>query len=124
MWWFHDLEQGEGSSLLISCQMKIPRSVTIAGVPIRILQEDLSDEDNMQKGYYGYYSDERKVIVIEKTLSQSVAVATVRHEMIHAALAMSGLDHLEGFEEEAIVKCMDSIFFPAWERFIKNVKRK
>ena len=115
---------GEGSSLLISCQMKIPRSVTIAGVPIRILQEDLSDEDNLPKGYYGYYSDERKVIVIEKTLSQKVAKETVRHEMLHASLAMAGLDHLERFEEEAIVRCMDCIFFPAWERFLKNTERK
>ena len=64
------------------------------------------------------------MIVIEKTLSQKVAKETVRHEMIHAALALSGLDHLEGFEEEAIVKCMDTIFFPAWERFLKNAKRK
>ena len=105
-------------------QMNLPRSVTIAGVPIRILQEDLSDEDNLPKGYYGYYSDERKVIVIEKTLSQKVAKETVRHEMLHAALALAGLDHLERFEEEAIVKCMDCIFFPAWERFLKNTERK
>ena len=115
---------GEGGSLSISCQMKIPRSVTIAGVPIRILQEDLSDEDNLPKGYYGYYSDERKVIVIERTLSQRLAKETVRHEMIHASLALSGLDHLERFEEEAIVRCIDSIFFPAWDRFLKNTERK
>ncbi len=115
---------GGDGSLSVFDQMKLPRSVTIAGVPIRILQEDLSDEDNLPKGYYGYYSDERRVIVIEETLSSKVAKATVRHEMLHASLALSGLDHLERFEEEAIVKCMDSIFFPAWERFLKNTERK
>lgn len=115
---------GGDGSLPVPDQMKLPRSVTIAGVPIGILQEDLSDEDNLPKGYYGYYSDERRVIVIEKTLSPKVAKTTVRHEMLHAALALSGLDHLERFEEEAIVKCMDSIFFPAWDRFLRSLNKK
>jgi Zn-dependent peptidase ImmA (M78 family) len=101
--------------------MKLPKSIHIAGVPVKIIQEDLSDEDNLSKGYYGYYSDERRVIVIEQTLSPKVAKATMRHEMLHASLALSGLNRLERFEEEAIVRCMDSIFFPAWERFLKRL---
>lgn len=104
--------------------MKIPRSVTIAGVRIKIIQEDLRDEDHLSKGYFGYYSHERKVIAVDKGLSPRMTRETIRHEMLHASLALSGLDHLERFEEEAIVVCMDSIFFPAWDRFLRNFRKK
>ena len=104
--------------------LKIPRSVTIAGVSVKIIREDLRDEDNLPKGYFGYYSHERRVIAIDKSLSPSVARDTIRHEMVHAALSYSGLTSLEHFEEEAIVRCMDEIFFPAWDRFLKNSRRK
>lgn len=100
--------------------MKLPKSIHIAGVPVKILREDLSDEDNLPKGYLGYYSHERKVIVVDKNLTPSDTRGTVRHEMIHAALTFSGLSDLERYEEEAIVRCMDEIFFPAWERFLKR----
>tara|TARA_R110002020_G_scaffold220074_2_gene427920 strand:+ start:199 stop:513 length:315 start_codon:yes stop_codon:yes gene_type:complete len=100
--------------------MKLPKSIHIAGVPVKILQEDLSDEDNLSKGYYGYYSHKRKVIAVDKNLDPSDVRGTIRHEMLHASLALSGLDHLEHFEEEALVRCVDEIFFPAWERFLKR----
>ncbi|MAO74696.1 MAG: hypothetical protein CL699_00060 [Chloroflexi bacterium] len=104
--------------------MKIPKGVTIAGVFVKIIREDLRDEDHHPKGYFGYYSHERRVIAIDKGLTPAAARDTIRHEMIHAALAMSGLDHLEHFEEEAVVRCMEEIFFPAYERFLRNLNRK
>ena len=104
--------------------MTIPRSVTIAGISVRILREDLSDEDNLPKGYYGYFSHERKVIVVDKRMGRAMTRDTIRHEMLHAALSFSGLDRLEGFEEEAIVSCMDEIFFPAWEKLLRGFNKK
>ena len=39
----------------------------------------------------------------------------LRHEMVHAALGIAGLTWLEKFEEEAVVRCLDGIFHPAWD---------
>jgi hypothetical protein len=36
--------------------------------------------------------------------------------MGHAALDMGGISHLKNYEEEAIIRCFDTIFHPAWDR--------
>ena len=97
--------------------MYIPKTIRVAGVPVRILREDLSDGET-----FGYYSHERRVIGIDKSLSPSVTRATIRHELIHSALSFSGLSSLTNYEEESIVRCMDEIFFPAWESFLRRFK--
>ena len=102
--------------------MTLPKSIHIAGVPVKIIREDLSDENNRSKGYYGYYSHERKTIVIDSALKPAEVKTTVRHEMLHASLAFSGLDRLDSFEEESLVVCIEELFFPAWERFCTRFK--
>jgi len=48
---------------------------------------------------------------------------TVRHEMVHAAFAMAGLDHvLKDGQEEAVVRCLENIFFPAWDGVPKELR--
>jgi len=95
--------------------MKVPQSITMAGVRVRIQFRDLGDDD-----CYGAYSHRRKLITIDKALKGKDLHDTIRHEMLHAALGISGLSFCETYEEEAIVRCMDEIYFPAWERFIKR----
>lgn len=95
--------------------MNTPKSITMAGIRVRIRFRDLGDDD-----CYGIYSHRRKLITIDKTLKGKELIDTIRHEMIHAALGISGLAFCEAYEEEAIVRCMDEIFFPAWERFLKR----
>ena len=102
--------------------MTLPKSIHIAGVPVKIIKEDLSDENNRSNGYYGYYSHERKTIVIDSSLKPADVKSTIRHEMLHASLAFSGLDRLDSFEEESLVGCIEELFFPAWERFCKRFK--
>lgn len=87
--------------------MNIPKSITMAGIRVRIKFRDLGDDD-----CYGLYSHRRKLITIDKTLKGKELLETIRHEMIHAALGISGLAYCEAYEEEAIVRCMDEIFFP------------
>ena len=87
----------------------------MAGIRVRIKFRDLGDDD-----CYGIYSHRRKLIIIDKTLKGKELLETIRHEMIHAALGISGLAYCEAYEEEAIVRCMDEIFFPAWERLLKR----
>ena len=95
--------------------MNTPKSITMAGIRVRIKFRDLGDDD-----CYGIYSHRRKLITIDKTLKGKELIDTIRHEMIHAALGISGLAFCEAYEEEAIVRCMDELFFPAWERFLKR----
>ena len=95
--------------------MNTPKSISMAGIRVRIKFRDLGDDD-----CYGIYSHRRKLITIDKTLKGKELIDTIRHEMIHAALGISGLAFCEAYEEEAIVRCMDEIFFPAWERFLKR----
>ena len=99
--------------------MNIPKSVTIGGVRVRIRLSDLADDD-----CYGTYSHRRKLIEIDKTLRGKELHDTIRHEMLHASLAISGLSFSESYEEESIIRCMDEIYFPAWERFQKRFIKK
>ena len=95
--------------------MYIPKSITVAGNSVTILVEELTDDD-----CYGYYSHRRRVIGVQKGLSAKVTRETIRHELVHCALAFCGLSSLVNYEEESIVRCMDEIFFPAYERFLKR----
>ena len=99
--------------------MTAPKSIIMAGVRVRIQFRDLGDED-----CYGLYSHRRKLITIDKNLKGKDLYETLRHEMIHAAFAISGLAYCERYEEEAIVRCMDEIFFPAWDRPSKRLTKK
>jgi len=96
--------------------MVIPKSVTLAGIRVRVQFRDLGDDD-----CYGLYSNRKKVITLDKSLKGKEMIETLRHEMIHAAFAISGLGYCERYEEEAIVRCMDEIFFPAWDRISKRI---
>ena len=87
--------------------MSIPKSITIGGVRVRIRLRDLGDDD-----CYGMYSHRRKLIEIDKTLKGKELHDTIRHEMLHAALAIAGLSFSESYEEESIVRCMKFISLP------------
>jgi hypothetical protein len=55
--------------------------------------------------------------------SKAFYLSTLRHEMVHAALAIGGVAFSESMEEEAIVRCMDELFFPAWDRVAKRYRK-
>ena len=95
--------------------MNLPKTIRVAGVPIKLVREDLSDDE-----CFGYYSHDRKAIFIDKSLLGKKLRDTIRHEMVEAALTLSGVGFCKRYEQEAIVRCMDDIFFPAWERFLKR----
>jgi len=97
--------------------MNIPKSITLAGIRVRVQFRDLGDDD-----CYGLYSHRKKVITLDRSLKNKDLYETLRHEMIHAAFAISGLGYCERYEEEAIVRCMDEIFFPAWERVLRRLE--
>jgi len=89
-------------------------SVMIAGHRIKIQRSDLDD-------CYGQYSHERRTIQLDTKLPEQEYLPTLRHEMLHAAFHLSGISFLDSFQEESCVRCIDEIFFPAYERILKRL---
>lgn len=88
--------------------MKIPGFISIGGLDFRIILREMPDCGQM-------HFDKRE-IWISATLSNQDAMETLRHEMLHAALYISGHTFAEKFEEEPIVRALENIFFPAWQK--------
>jgi len=98
--------------------MKFPKTVTIAGKRIKLIVEEFKGADS---DTFGEYFHDDKLIQINAGLSDEESLTTLRHEMMEASLFISGLAWTERFEQEAIVRCMEEIFFPAWETILKRI---
>lgn len=92
-----------------------PKQVKIGGREIRVVVESMDE--------WGTYCHDTATITLSpKTLSKSsILRETLRHEMLHAALQISGVGFMERYDEEPIVRCMDKIFWPAWDRVRKQL---
>ena len=101
--------------------MKLPKTVTIAGKRIKLVVDKFRGEDS---GTFGEYAHDDKVIQIKTGLSDEVVLDTLRHEMMEASLFISGIAWSERYEQEPVVRCMEEIFFPAWEATLKRIKNK
>jgi hypothetical protein len=85
----------------------IPKSIRIGGRQVKItIVEDLEE--------YGNFHEDTLTIQLKKADAETMRV-TLRHELMHAALSISGIAYIDRLPEEAIVRCFDNIFFPAWE---------
>lgn len=71
---------------------------------------------------WGNYDHDKKLIHLARKAcrTQDTMLEILRHEMMHAALNISGVAFCENFEEEAVVRCMEDVFFPAWTRIMKR----
>lgn len=96
--------------------MGLPKTISIAGHRVKLHVVPLSGEDPP----YGLYFHDKKLIQINKKLKGKMLLDTIRHEMMEASLLLSGVGFLEAYEQEAVVRCMEEIFFPAWESFLKK----
>jgi hypothetical protein len=98
--------------------MKIPPSVSIGGQEVEIvIEKDLAE--------YGLFClDDMRITL--RSADTDIMESTLRHEMMHAAFSIAGISHSKTFEdmEECVVRCLENIFFPAWERMIAKPKRK
>ena len=101
--------------------MKLPKTVTIAGKRIKLVVEEFKGVDS---GTFGEYFHDDKLIQINTGLSDDDSLTTLRHEMMEASLFISGLAWAERYEQESVVRCMEEIFFPAWEVILKRIERK
>lgn len=90
---------------------RIPHSVAIGGMKFSIKVRKLDDGDFGQMHF-----DDRTILLNKAYAGSEAIVETLRHEMIHASLAVSGVSFSKRYDEEAIVRALESIFFPAWDK--------
>lgn len=95
----------------------VPPPVVSVGGRIIVIRVDPTLE-----GWGEYRADDKEIVLASRTLDkQSNLRETLRHEILHAALDIGGIAYLEGYEEEAIVRCIENIFHPAWETVRKQL---
>ena len=96
--------------------MRLPKSISIAGQRVKLELVPF----NGDSPDFGLYLHDKKTIEINKTIKGKNLINTIRHEMMEASLLISGVGWLENYDQEAVVRCMEEIFFPAWESFLKK----
>jgi hypothetical protein len=85
----------------------IPETVSLGGISFSVIRKELRED-------YGQFHFDKREIWISESISDDLAWETLRHEMIHAALYISGHTFAEKYEEEPIVRSLENLFFPAW----------
>lgn len=93
-----------------------PKTIDVAGRRVRLRFVDLADT-------YGQYLHDSKTIEVNVGISDPEKLLTIRHELMESALLLSGVGFSEAYEQEPIVRCMEEIFFPAWDLFQKRLAR-
>ena len=95
----------------------LPKSITIGGQKVKVKLQSFNDYD----GYtFGQYFHDNKIIQLNPDQSDKNLVITLRHEMMEAALLISGVGFSDNYEQEAVVRCMEEIFFPAWDLLLNR----
>ena len=97
--------------------MTIPKSIRVAGVPIKIVMQDLDGDP------YGSWSLDKRTIVLDQGLKGKQLRETLRHEMLHATFDLCGVGFTTQFPDEPVIRALDTLFFPAWERVEKRMKK-
>jgi|TARA_R110002020_G_scaffold197900_1_gene398986 Zn-dependent peptidase ImmA (M78 family) len=95
--------------------MPLPKSVEVGGVKFRIQRTPKAkgDED------FGEIDTDRRVIYINPSVckTQKAEWLTLKHEVAHAALHVSGIGYvLKHKDEEALVRMLEHIMIPSLEK--------
>ena len=93
----------------------VPKQIEIGGSKIHVVVEPMEE-------WGAYCHDTSTITLSPKTIAKKSSLReTLRHEMLHASLQISGVGFMERYDEEPIVRCMDGVFWPAWERVRKRL---
>ena len=98
--------------------MKLPKTITVAGRRVRLVVVPMDTDE-----CYGEYHHDRKRIHVAHKLDDHLLLTTIRHEMMEAALLLSGVGWNDAYQQEAVVRCMEEIFFPAWKLFLYRLNK-
>lgn len=94
--------------------------VKVGGKIIRI-EHDPKDSETWGQ----YHHDSAKITLSDAVKDVHDFRMTVKHELIHAALGISGLTHLLSDEvEEGIVRALENLLLPALDDFERKMKGK
>jgi len=95
----------------------LPKSVTVGGQTVRIVVAPLEE--------WGTYEHDARTITLATDClrKRSELVSTLRHEMLHAALHIAGVSFMERYDEESIVRAIEQIYEPAWDRLRRRMNR-
>jgi hypothetical protein len=97
--------------------LKLPRTIHIGGIKFAVDIRDLPHWGEMD-------FDNKRISISRKALQEErLAVETLRHEMTHAALHVSGVSFSESYDDETVVRAIDNILFPAWEHVVEWLKK-
>lgn len=100
-------------------KLPIPKSATIGGHTVLIKVVEEVDEDDS----WGNYSHDKKTIkVSSRAVRRGEFKETLRHELVHAALNIGGVAFSDYMEEESVVRCIEELFFPAWDKLQAKYK--
>ena len=94
--------------------MNFPKHIHVGGLKVKIIiVENLED--------FGSFDLDRMVISVRKGPTKEMN-DTLRHELMHAAFAIGGIGHCEPFTqvEEGVVRCLDHLFFPSWNKLLQQ----
>jgi Zn-dependent peptidase ImmA (M78 family) len=97
--------------------MKLPRTVTIGGIKFKVVIAALDDGDFGRMCF-----DERKIVISDECADFKTQLETLRHEMLHAALHVSGVSFSQRYDEENIVRAIEHLFFPAFHKVTFSLK--
>ena len=100
-------------------EAQVPKQVSVAGVTIRVVRRDLTDIE-----CYGQYDNERHRITLCSTLRGKTLWETFRHELLHAALELSGVSYADDYPEEVTIRALENLYFPVYERILIRQIRK
>jgi len=97
--------------------LRLPRSIDVAGSRVQIRVTPLVDT-------YGQFTFDDRLIEIDRDHLRDdpkSALNTLRHEVMEAALLLSGVGFMEKYDQEPVVRAMEQVFFPAWEKLLSKV---
>lgn len=97
--------------------LRLPRSIEVAGCRVAVRVTKLTDT-------YGQFTFDDRLIEIDRDhLREDPAEAlnTLRHEMMEAALLLSGVGFMKRYDQEPVVRAMEQVFFPAWEKLLSKM---
>lgn len=96
--------------------MEIPQTILLGGKRIRIKVAEMEDA-------YGQFDGDKMVITLSTEIvgNPKQVISILRHEMLHAHFFITGQTYAETFNEESVVRAMENIFFPAYEKVIEKM---
>jgi hypothetical protein len=97
----------------------IPSSLQIAGQKIKIRVRDFDGE------LFGQFHFDKKTIDIDTKVAanKKLFLETMRHEIFHGCLLISGVGWGEIFQDEQVVRCADELLYPAMDRLEKVLRK-